>query len=320
VRILIIVLAALAAFLAPTSPANAGPSPLPDVPWVGANPYGFAIGDSVLEQCRADFGMGWRSLGYVGWPGATTTEMRTRLTDGREGYPYTTEASNAEERQWFRDAGWLVVALGTNDGWRGVPMVETRANIEWIMTEARGRPVLWFDVRQSPQLSAGADAVNEELQAAAGRWPNLKILPWHAWTAANADELIDGVHVKTYERGCEQGRNRLIRHGAPAESTAADNPIGYWYPHPATSGPVPLTGWLAGYTPRQREYVSLNVRSDYGHVGRWSATGATSDLWAWAAGGRSFSVTLGAEFRGHLICLDAIDATGQWTSLGCRTP
>lgn len=298
-------------------PATAAPAP---VPWVGTNPYGFAIGDSVLEQCHPDFGMSWRSLGFAAWPGATTSDMRDRLTSDREGYPYTTEPSNADERTWFRDAGWLVVALGTNDVWRGIPIEQTRANIDWLMTQARGRPVLWFDVQQSDAFGTGAWYVNAELHAAATRWPNLRILPWTGWVAENHDELLDGVHVKTYEYGCEQGRNRLIEFGAPAENSSTATPTGYWYEDPATTGTVHLNGWGAADLPTAGAPVTLNVRSDWGHVGRFPVASPSSDVWAQAADGLSFSVPLTANFRGHLICLDLVDAADRWTSLGCRTP
>ncbi len=49
--------------------------------------------------------MGWRSLGYIAWPGANTRHMRERLTIRTEGWSWSTESSNAEERLWFRDAG-----------------------------------------------------------------------------------------------------------------------------------------------------------------------------------------------------------------------
>lgn len=317
-RVLVITLTLLLCMSACPPPATAT-EPRPGVPWVGANPYGFAIGDSVLEQCHEDFGMGWRSLGYVGWPGATTTDMRDRLTSSTEGWPYTTEPSNAIERQWFRDAGWLAVALGTNDAWRGVSIADTRANIDWLMTEAKGRPVLWFDVKQSDPLAAPAAAINAELYAATDRWPNLLVLPWQQWATANADELLDGVHVKTYERGCVEGRNRLIQHGAPAEDAAHDQPVGWWYPVPAGAGGMNLTGWASTRVPSPRDFASINVRSDWGHVGRWAATLAPVDVWAKAAAGRQFSIPLGAEFRGHLVCLDLIDPAGQTAPLGCRT-
>ena len=60
-------------------PDGARAAEVPGVAWQGTNPYIFAIGDSLLEQCRQEFGMGWRSLGYIGWPGATSADMRGRL-------------------------------------------------------------------------------------------------------------------------------------------------------------------------------------------------------------------------------------------------
>ena len=152
-------------------PARAGDSPR--IAWQGSNPYVFAIGDSLLEQCREDFGMGWRSLGFVAWPGATAGDMRGRLDGTGSGWPAwtITESSLQEERQWFRDAGSLVVALGINDV-KFTTVAEWRDNIDWFMSQARGRPVQWFTLTT---LHPGhIDLFNAELRLATERWPNLQ--------------------------------------------------------------------------------------------------------------------------------------------------
>jgi hypothetical protein len=289
----------------------------PRIAWQGANPYIFAVGDSLLEQCREDFGMGWRSLGYAAWPGATAADLRARLDGSGQGWPAwtVTESSVEEERQWFRDAGSLVIALGTNDV-KFATVAEWRGNIEWFMHQARGRPVQWFTVH-NPLFQANVDLFNAELRLATNRWPNLRLMDWGRLAGANPGVLTsDGVHVAAYREGCQQSRNRLIQHAAPAVP-GATTPIGFWYADPQRTGPVRLNGWGAALAPTADAGVSLNVRSDWRHVGRFPVDRPTADIWARAASGRSFAQSIGAEHRGRVVCLDLVDELAQVTSLGC---
>lgn len=295
-------------------PAHADVANTPSVPWTGDNPYEFALGDSVLQQCGEGFGMGWRSLGFIGWPGATTRHMRERLTIQTEGWSWTTEPSNAEERLWFRDAGSLVIALGTNDV-KELTVAEFAANIDWFMEQSRGRPVRWFDIH-NPPFQAQVDIFNAALYAAADRWSNLKIMPWDRFTRDNPSVLTsDQVHVATAEFGCKGARDRLIQFAAPAVPGETE-PTGFWYDDPRRTGPVALNGWGAGN--RRPEIVAVNVRADFAHVGRWPVSNPTADIWARDASGRAFGLTLPSTYRGRLICLDLVDSADQFSSLGCR--
>lgn len=296
-----------------STPAQADDTP--SVPWTGNNQYIFAVGDSILEQCREDFGMGARSLGFVGWPGATSTQMRERLSSSTEGWPYTTESSNAQERIWFRDAGSLVVALGTNDV-KFLTAEQYRANIDWFMQQSRGRPVQWFNIYNKP-YEALANVFNAELSAATNRWPNLKIMDWNRQARENPGILSDGVHVTTYEV-CVNYRNRLIQMAAPHEP-GKNAPVGYWYYDPAKSGPVNLNGWGAGNERTRRDPIQLNIRANWNHVGRYPISSSTGDPWAQAASGRAFGIQLSSSYRGAYVCVDLLDAAGRFTYLGCRT-
>lgn len=287
---------------------------VPRIPWTGTNPYGFAIGDSVLRDCGPEFGMGWRSLGFIGWPGSDTRAMRARLESGTEGWDWTTEPSNAEERVWFRDAGWLVIGLGTIDV-KSMGADEFRGNVDWFLGQSRGRPVLWFNI-VNPPFQAQVDAFNAVLYEATTRWPNLKVMDWARWVQLNPGSLIDGVHVAT-SYGCTEGRDRLIRHAAP-DVPGETAPRGYWYEDRSTTGPVRLNGWGATNAPDRRGRLEVNVRADWAHVGRWPVDKPTSDLWAQTASGRGFGIEIDPGFRGRLLCLDLVDAAGQFTALGCR--
>jgi hypothetical protein len=299
------------------TPARAGD--VPTIAWTGGNAYVWGMGDSLFEQCRENLGLGWRSLGMVGWPGATSTDMRNRMSSTSENWPWITEASHAEELVWFRDAGAWLIGLGTNDARVGTPVEQFRANIDWFMQKSGGRPVEWFDIH-NPPYQAHADRLNAELRAATDRWPNLKILPWHAWALQNPSALLsDQVHVATYEYGCQQGRHKLAFLGMPDEpgKTAPD---GYLYGiTPRPDGQLRLNGWGAPNVPNKLGTLQVNLRSDYQHVGRWPVQNATTDLYAQAASGRGFDFLIDPGFRNHLLCVDLVDSAGQFTSLGCLT-
>lgn len=316
-RAVLAVALAVAAILATATPATAGDRP--SSPWVGANPYGFAIGDSIVQQCGESFGMDWRSLGFIGWSGADSSQMRARLDGSGSDWPAwtVTEPSVEDERVWFRDAGWLAVGLGTNDARTQTPAT-FRANLDWILEQSRGRPVLWFDI-YNPPFQAQADALNAELRAAADRWPNLKVLPWAQWAREHPAALLsDQVHISD-PYGCVEGRWKLVQAAAPLIPGRGHAPVGYWYPAPAATGPVRLNGWGATYVPTLSGPLEVNVRVDWQHAGRYPVSSPTGDTYAIAASGRAFGVELPATARGHLVCLDLVDAEGEFTALGCRT-
>jgi hypothetical protein len=306
----------LALLLTAASPASAGPRPR--VPWVGTNPYGFLIGDSVTQQATEEWGLGWRSLGKLGWPGASTDMVRGRL-DGTRAPDWpdwtVTEPSVEQERVWFRDAGWLVIELGTNDV-KYMAASDFAIQVDWYLQQSRGRPVLWLTVN-NPPLQAKVDEFNAVLRQAAERYPNLVLLPWERWAHEHADQFVDGVHP-AYPSAYTDGMYRLIAAGAPAVDAQHAQPVGYWYWDPSTAGPVVLNGWGAVRQPSPAGQAWVNVRSDYQHVGRYPITWESGDLWAQAAGGRAFSVSLPSAYRGHYLCLDVYDELGQIGALGCR--
>lgn len=312
-RILITLLVAVG-LIAPAAPALAGDRPAAQ--WVGTNPYNWGMGDSLYEQCRENMGLDWRSLGLVAWPGATTTMMRERFSSTAEGWPWTTESSHAEELTWFRDAGSWAIGLGTNDV-KSLTVDEWRANIDWFMTQSRGRPVAWYTI-VNPPFQAQVDAFNAELFAATDRWPNLKVIRWDQWVAAHPGAMSsDRVHVETYEYGCQQGRHRLLQH-AVADEPGKIAPRGFWYGDPATEGPIHINGWAAGNEESRQDVVEVNVRTNYVHFGRFTVNQWTADLWAQTASGRGFGIAIPAEYRGQTVCVDLVDAGDRFTSLGCR--
>lgn len=293
----------------------------PTVPWVGDNPYVWTMGDSIIQQGGEEAGLGWRSLGFIGWPGADTSMMRGRIegTLSPDAWPAwtVTESSLEEERLWFRDAGSWLIGLGTNDV-KTMDAEQFRDNVDWFMEQSRGRPVMWFNIVNRP-FQAQTDQFNAVLEDAADRWGNLKVIDWAQWVQHNPGALMnDGVHIAT-GFGYDQGRYPLARTAAP-EITHGTPPLGYWYWNPPTNGGrFGLNGWAATNLPNREGPLWLNVRVDWQHVGRFLVTNPTGDLWAQTASGHGFGVDIGPEWAGRYFCLDLYDQAEQVTRLGCRT-
>ncbi|MCZ2817074.1 SGNH/GDSL hydrolase family protein [Modestobacter sp. VKM Ac-2984] len=189
-----------------------------------ADPYVFGIGDSLMEQCREGMGLGERSVGYAAWPGATSTDLIGRLTGAEPTWPdwTVTEGSLHEERAWLEEAGSLLISLGTNDV-KELTLDEWRANVAWFMNEAHGRPVLWFTIH-NPVFPEATERFNDELRVAAASSPNLILLDWAGWAERHPGALLpDGVHLATFEHGCQRGRHLLAEEAVPAYRTVDEH-------------------------------------------------------------------------------------------------
>ena len=200
--------------------------------WTASGPGVFGLGDSLFMQCGESLGLGTRSRGMIGWVGGTTEGMRQRLSSAVEEWPYMTEPSHAAERASFRYASTLVVGLGTNDVRGSVSASRYRANVDWFLQQADGRPVLWFNI-VNPHFQSRVDTFNGILADAAGRWPNLRILDWADYVRDHHPEAVmdDGVHLASYT-ACREGRFALIQEAVPPVT-------GYATPDPDWEDPAP---------------------------------------------------------------------------------
>jgi uncharacterized protein with LGFP repeats len=197
-----------------TAAAGAGPAAAVDPSLRSSSPSVFGVGDSLIMQCGRTLGLGTRSTGIIGWGGATSTDLRTRLRSTTENWPYVTEASHAEEVADWKAASTWVIGLGTNDVVRNTPVATFRANVDWFMARAAGRPVLWFNLH-SPLHQKRVDTYNIALAAAAKRYPNLVILNWARYAKGHPEALrSDGVHLTDFD-ACRDGRFALTRAGLP---------------------------------------------------------------------------------------------------------
>jgi hypothetical protein len=207
--------------------------------WVAATPSVFGVGDSLFMQCGETLGLGGRSLGMVGWPSATSDDLRARMSSNVTDWPWMTEPSHGTELADFRTASTWVIGLGTNDVKRLSP-ARYRANVDWFLQQAAGRPVLWFNVH-NPQYPAETAAFNQILADAAQRWPDLHILDWNGAVVAHPGALsTDGVHLASYQ-ACRDTRFALIQAGIPPVAGQVGGP-GWTDPAPhSPPTPDPVT-------------------------------------------------------------------------------
>ncbi|MGY1811686.1 hypothetical protein [Blastococcus sp. SYSU D00820] len=238
---------------APTAEPDpaAAPAAQPDPAWTVTNPTVFGLGDSLFWQCGDSLGLGERSLGMVGWNGGTARNMRERMSSTAPDWPFMTESSHAEELAHFRSAGVLVMGLGTNDI-RVSSVAQFRADVDWFLQQAQGRPVLWLNYYY-PDFAARAAEFNAVLQGFTAGYPNLRIVDWNGFATANRAVIsADRLHLADYTTGCENGRFALIRanvpavagqpapvYGAPAATLPSPDPIAAAYAAAGgTSGPL----------------------------------------------------------------------------------
>ncbi len=235
-RIVLSLLAVLA-LLTTTAPPAAAEDASTASSWQAAGPSVFGLGDSLFLQCGPTLGVGSRSVGMIGWAGGTTEGMRRRLSSGVGGWPYMTESSHAEELASFRHASTLVVGLGTNDVRGLVSAARYRANVDWFMERAAGRPVLWFNL-VNPEFQSTADTYNGILVRAATRYPNLRILDWAGYVRDHPDAVMDdGVHLSSFT-ACREGRLALVQAAVPpVEGVATPDPA--WTDPPPQDPPTP---------------------------------------------------------------------------------
>jgi hypothetical protein len=257
------------------------------------------MGDSLFMQCGDSLGVGSRSLGMVGWPSATTDDLRARMSSSVGDWPWMTEPSHAAELAAFRTASTWVIGLGTNDV-RRLTATRYQANVDWFMQQAAGRPVLWFNVANA-QYPAQVAEFNHILAAAAARWPDLHVLDWNGAVAGRHGALsADGIHLASYQV-CQDTRFALIRAGLPPVAGQADSPD--WTDPAPQAPPMPdpvtteyrRTGGAAGPLGPPSTAVDCTHRND-GCV-QYFAHGALA--WSPSTGVHTLSTTVSAAWREH---------------------
>ena len=295
-RVLVALLAFLVLALGAVAPVAAA-EPADGTTWTAASPEVFGIGDSLVMQCGETLGLGARSSGIVGWPSATSDDLRARLSTASGNWPFMTEPSHADELAGFRDAGTWVVGLGTNDV-RKLSAARFAANVAWFLEQAGGRPVLWFTIHH-PSYPAQVAVFNDVLVAAAEGSPNLRLLDWHGHVAAHPEVLApDGFHLGSYA-ACRQGRFALIQAAVPPVQGQEQDPA-WTDPEPAPlPSPDPVaaehdrTGGAAGPLGAPVGEMSCGRRG--GGCAQFYEGGAVA--WSPATGAHAMSAPVTAAWR-----------------------
>jgi acyl-CoA thioesterase-1 len=133
--------------------------------------------------------------------------VQARLT--REGYPFEvinagvsgdTSAGGLSRLEWSLsgDVRILVVALGANDGLRGLPVASMKHNLEEIITraQARGIAVLLVGMEALPNYGASYTAEFRDTFPALAKAHRLALMPFYLDGVAGDPDLniADGIH------------------------------------------------------------------------------------------------------------------------------
>ncbi len=169
----------------------------------GSEPVGrvTTVGDSLKVGMEA-----YLDDGLAGW------RVEHRNENGR-----VTEEGVAELRALGRDAGSVVVvSLGTSDA--GTDPAVLRADVDEVLVLAgRRRCVVWLTISHG-----GPEELNDVLEDAARRHPNLELADWAALVEEEPELLaFDGLHGTPdgYERRAELVAG-IARGCLPDEATA----------------------------------------------------------------------------------------------------
>lgn len=195
-----------------------------------------------------------RDGGCFGWSGATTAEMLYMLNGGSfvsggDGQP----DAQYDLRQRMDAASVLVVGLGTNDGTRDptgqtpspwpiktgpggvltqVPPESFRADIDRLVALSAGKPIYWYTISSEP----GDGDYNREIYAAAQRYPQLHVLPWHQKVIDHPHYVYDGIHVTDAGRAArwELARDAILGSEYPTVREYVERMIPVVFGRPAT--------------------------------------------------------------------------------------
>lgn len=130
-----------------------------------------------------------------------TTGTWTRVTmDARVGRTASMGAATLKSRL-TRHTTAVVVALGTNDMLSKPESWYPAWVIDKVMAEAKGRPVLWFNLKYSatsrPDWRSRAARFNRALRLAQNKWPGLQVADWSTAFVPNSVSrfIADGIHL-----------------------------------------------------------------------------------------------------------------------------
>jgi len=196
---LILALGFLAASCEPGPPSEtsepAGPVPLAAAESEAARPRIVVLGDSLTA--------GWGLAPEQAFPALLSERL------GREGFRFEvvnaglsgdTTAGGLRRVDWVLgdDVRVLILALGANDGLRGLPVAELKSNLARIIerAKARGATVLLAGMEAPPNLGTAYTRAFREVFAELAREQDIALVPFLLRDVAGVASLNqpDGVH------------------------------------------------------------------------------------------------------------------------------
>ena len=152
------------------------------------------VGDSIFHDARAQL---TGSLSKRGWRPTVRAVPATTIRGGGF-YPVDWQRDFTAQIGLLQPAV-VVAELGTNGC--GTPCPSTAAAIDRNMRALRRvRIVVWLDVREAAPIPPNPNEINDALEAAQLRWPNLRILDINRWFHDHP-ELIGPDNVHPTETG-----------------------------------------------------------------------------------------------------------------------
>jgi lysophospholipase L1-like esterase len=151
------------------------------------------VGDSLSAQSSTQIK---RALQQDGWTVTVVAEPGAGITGG--GRRHLDWSTVVHQKIALLHPELVYVELGTNGCGPGCTTVGHE--IDALMTEMRQVPtVLWLDVRTNvPLPHADPPRINNEIEAATLRWPNLTRLDFDTWGSTDPHLLVgDGVHFNS---------------------------------------------------------------------------------------------------------------------------
>jgi hypothetical protein len=155
--------------------------PTTDVPRIAD--HILLIGDSLLYQSATPVSEKLASAGWVstirGMPGAPIA-----------GHPLIDWIAELEQVLPEQRPAVVVIELGTND----CNCNSIDDTIDTLMRHVAAERVYWIGVREAAPVPEDPAEINEALEDAAGRWPNLEFIPLDGALDEERDIGDDGVH------------------------------------------------------------------------------------------------------------------------------
>jgi lysophospholipase L1-like esterase len=168
--------------------AGCGPSPVD-------NPRVLLVGDSILFSARESVDA---SLRQAGWEPVVAAVPGSKIED------WSTVTARLASSQ---NPAIAVVELGTNNCTLSGGCTDLQSRIDQLMTILSSvEVVLWLNVQEDVPLTDNAEFVNAQLDLAADRWPNMKIVDFNGDFEDQPElNLPDQVHLT------DQGKEALTK-------------------------------------------------------------------------------------------------------------